>query len=78
MRIVMITAMWCSACLIVAPKVRELTKNIDLLELDYDFDDYEYEIGKILPVLIKEVDGKEVSRLIGEKTKEEIEAFIGV
>ena len=41
--------------------------------MDYDFDDYSYEVGTVLPVLIFEKDGTEVDRLVGEVSYEDIE-----
>ena len=53
-------------------------QNIEVVNLDYDTDNIEeYDINDVLPVYIKMENNKEVSRLIGEHTKEEIERFIG-
>ena len=47
--------------------------DIDIKELDYDFDDVEkYNPGKILPVLIFYKNDNEIARLCGEHNKEEI------
>ena len=54
----------------------KILKNYDLKikELDYDFDDYTYEVGTILPVLIfEDENGNELSRLTGEVSYKEIE-----
>ena len=52
-------------------------KDIDIVSLDYDTDDIEkYNVGDILPVYIKLVNGKEQERLIGEHSKAEIERFL--
>lgn len=74
MKITVIGAMWCPACL----KMKKIWKEIEAKELDIDFDsDAEnYNVGGTLPVIIFEKNNKEVKRLIGEFTKEEIEKTI--
>jgi thiol-disulfide isomerase/thioredoxin len=78
MKIIKVTAMWCMSCLVmqkVWSDVFKSYKDIDILAYDFD-EDYEmikkFNIGKILPVLIVFVDGKEVLRIIGEKSKKEM------
>ena len=82
MKFIKINAVWCPAC-IVTNKVWKDIKNdfsdIEIEELDFDFDEDEvkkYNVGDILPVVIFMNDDKEVERLIGEKTREEIYAFV--
>ena len=80
MKIIKISAIWCSSCIIMKSKFNEIIKDkdIEVISLDYDTDDIdEYNIGDILPVFIKLKDGKEVDRLVGEHSKKEIESFIG-
>ncbi len=83
LKIIKIGALWCPACLITnnaLDKIIDENKNIELVSLDYDFDEElvsKYNVGKILPVLIFEKDGKEVSRLIGEKKYDEIIKVVG-
>ena len=83
MKLIKISALWCPACLITnkaVNKIIEEDKNIELISLDYDFDEEEvkkYNVGKILPVLIFEKDNKEVLRLNGEKNYEEIKKAVG-
>lgn len=80
MKIIRISAIWCSSCIIMKSRFNEIikNKNIDVIDLDYDFDDVDkYNVGDILPVYIKFEDDIEVGRLIGEHKKEEIESFIG-
>ena len=53
-------------------EIETLYPNIEIEGYDYDMDTTEvekYSVGDILPVLIFFKEGKEVSRLIGEKTK---------
>lgn len=83
MRIIKIGALWCSACLVTNNALDKYIKeneNVILETLDYDFDEEEvkkYEPGEVLPVLIFEKDGKEVLRLKGEKTYEDIIKAVG-
>ena len=83
MKLIKISALLCPACLITNKAVNKLIeedKNIELISLDYDFDEEEvkkYNVGKILPVLIFEKDNKEVLRLNGEKNYEEIKKAVG-
>jgi thiol-disulfide isomerase/thioredoxin len=81
MKVIKITALWCSGCLImnkVWNKVLE-TKDIETISLDYDMDEEEvskYNPGNVLPVFIFMKDDKEVKRITGEKTYEEMISII--
>ena len=83
MKIIKIGALWCSACLVTNNALDKYIKendNIELTTLDYDFDEEEvkkYEPGEVLPVLIFEEDGKEILRLKGEKTYNDIVKAVG-
>ncbi len=83
MKIIKIGALWCPACLITNNAIEKILKedeNIVCETLDYDFDEEKvkkYDVGKVLPVLIFEKNGKEVLRLIGEKNYEEIKKVVG-
>ena len=77
MKVVKITAMWCSACVIMNKVWKKINDKyeIDTLELDYDLDDEEvskYNVGKILPVFIFYEDDKEILRLTGEYKEDEM------
>ena len=77
MKIIKISAIWCGACLITNKAWNELKKNYDIetQELDYDFDEEKvqsYSPGKILPVFLFFKEGKEVARLVGEISYEEL------
>lgn len=79
--IIRISAMWCSSCIIMKSRFNEVIKNynIDIIDYDYDLDEdkiEEYNIGEILPVYIKIEDNKEIKRLIGEHSKQELIDFI--
>ena len=80
MKIIKISAVWCSSCIIMKSRFNEIIKDkdIEVISLDYDIDDIdEYNVGEILPVFIKIENDKEVARLVGEHSKKEIESFIG-
>lgn len=77
MEIVKIGAMWCSGCLIMNKVFKEIVndRKLKVTSLDIDMDEEEalkYEPGDILPVFIFFVDGREVCRMVGEHSKEEI------
>ncbi len=77
MKVVKITAVWCSACLIMNKiwnKVIE-KKPIETISLDLDFDEEEsnkYTPGEVLPVFIFMDNDKEIKRITGEHTEEEL------
>lgn len=78
MRMIRFTALWCPSCLIMRPRWdREFPSRPDLEKVDFDFDEHPDEaafwnVGNVLPVLILERDGKEVARLVGEKSGKEL------
>ena len=79
--IIRISAMWCSSCIIMKSRFNDVIKeyNLEVQEYDYDLDEEkikEYNIGEILPVYIKIEDNKEVKRLVGEHSKEELRIFL--
>ena len=79
--IIRISAMWCSSCIIMKSRFNDILKNYDIevTDYDYDFDSDkidEYNVGEILPVLIKIENAKEINRLVGEHNKEELIKFI--
>lgn len=78
-----ISAVWCPSCLILNKHLKKLSSeglDIEIEKLDYDLDEDEvlkYNVGDKLPVLIlKDDNSKELNRLIGEKSYEEILTFI--
>ena len=79
-KLLVISAVWCPSCLILKKQLKKLNEEYPELVikmLDYDFDDIsEYNVGKILPVLIIESNGIEVDRLVGEKEYDEIISFL--
>ena len=79
MKIVKINSIACPSCIIMNNRFNELKEEyiFPYEEIDYDFDDYDYEVGKTLPVFIFLNDeGKELSRLVGEVSKEKFEEEI--
>lgn len=82
MRFIKINAVWCPACIVTNKIWKDIVKDyndIEIEELDFDFDEDEvqkYNVGDILPVVIFMDRDKEVERLIGEKTREEIYDFV--
>lgn len=77
MKVIKITALWCSGCLIMNKVWNQVLeqKQIETINLDYDMDEDEvakYNPGKILPVFIFEKNGEEIKRVIGEKTVDEM------
>ncbi len=79
MKIIRISAIWCSSCIIMKSRFNDVIKDkdIEVISLDYDMDDIdEYKVGDILPVYIKIENNIEAGRLIGEHSKEEIERFL--
>ena len=81
MKVIKISAVWCGSCIKMKKIWNEIEKeyNLDTINLDYDFDEDEvkkYNVGDILPVFIFLDGEKELERLIGEKTKEEIKGVI--
>ena len=80
MKIVRISAIWCTSCILTTKDFNELKNNykdFEYIELDYDTDDIEkYNPGNILPVIIIYKDNKEITRIIGEKRYKEIDKVI--
>ena len=78
MKIVRVNAIWCSACIVMKKgwkKIEEEYPDIKYIDFDYDMDDGEVvqlDVGTLLPVAIFYKDDKEVARLNGEKTEEDI------
>lgn len=80
MKTIMISSLGCVSCIIMNKIINEIKeeKQIDLEELDFDFDDVsKYNPGKIMPVFIFfDQKGIEIKRLVGEHKKEEILDYI--
>ena len=81
MKVVKINAIWCSGCLVMNKRWKNILKSYDIetINLDYDMDEEEvnkYNVGDILPVFIFYKDDKEFKRTVGEKTEEELMSII--
>jgi len=77
MKVVKISAIWCGGCLVMNKVWKKLKENFDyeFIELDYDMDEEEvqkYNPGEVLPVFIFFIDEKEVMRITGELTYDEM------
>lgn len=77
MKIIRVSAIWCSSCIIthkIWEELKEKYPSYEYIEYDYDDDEdkvKEYNIGNILPVIIILKDDKEIKRIVGEKSKVE-------
>lgn len=79
MTIVKISSIACASCIIINNTLEKILENykVHIKEYDYDFDDFPYDVGTVLPVLIfLDKDGNEYARLIGESTYKQIEEKI--
>ena len=82
MKIIKITASWCPSCLIMNSVIDDIISkhNFEMISYDFDLDDdkiTKYNVGTILPVLIKvDDDDIEISRIVGEHKEKEIIEFI--
>lgn len=80
MKLVRISAIWCSSCIITKSlwdKLKLEYPDYSFEELDYDMDDIEkYNVGEILPVVISFKDGKEINRVVGEVSYEKLKGVI--
>lgn len=80
MKLVRISAIWCTSCILTYNdfnEIKEEYKEFEYEELDYDTDDIDsYNVGNILPVIIVYKDNKEITRIIGEKRKKEIKKVL--
>ena len=77
MKVIKITAIWCSACLVMNKVWNSILKkkNIETISLDLDMDEEEankFSPGEVLPVFIFMKDNKEIKRVVGEHTEEEL------
>lgn len=76
MKLIRISAIWCTSCIITYNnwlELKDIYPNLEFIEYDYDTDDVSaYNIGNILPVIIIIKEQQEITRIIGEKSKEEI------
>lgn len=81
MRVIVISAIWCSSCLVmkkVWTKAKQAFPDLEWVEYDLDFDQEAslYQDLEKLPVLIFEKNSLECSRLIGERSVEEVISWV--
>lgn len=72
--------MWCTSCIVTKKKWDEVKQNYEYEEYDYDMDEEiikKYNVGNVLPVIIVLNNNNEINRIIGEKSKKEIEKILG-
>ena len=79
--IIVISAVWCPSCLILKKHLKKINEeyNIEFNYLDYDLDEdsvSNYNVGDTLPVIIVKDNDKEINRMVGEKSYDEIIAFL--
>lgn len=79
MKIVMLSASWCPACLIVQKRmktIQDIIARYPFEMLDIDFDEEKaavYKVGKTLPVfIVLDDEGNEIRRTVGERTALEL------
>lgn len=83
MKAVKVSAIWCSACLIMNKVWKEIENenDIEVISYDLDMDEEEvekYNVGEKLPeVIFLDSKDNEIGRMIGEHKKEEILEYIG-
>ncbi len=81
MKLICISAVWCMSCIIMNPIIDKVGDklNLEVIKYDYDTDDIceKYNVKDILPVIILEKEGVELTRIIGEVKEEEIYKIIG-
>lgn len=80
MKLIRISSMWCTSCIVTKKSWDEIKQKYEYEEYDYDLDEQivkQYNVGNILPVIIILNNGVEINRIIGEKSKKEIEKILG-
>ncbi len=81
MKVIKITAIWCTSCIIMNKVWKQLQEkySIDTTSYDLDMDEdivEQYNIGDKLPVFIFMDNDQEQFRIIGEKKIEEMEKIM--
>ncbi len=86
MKLIVISAIWCPACLIMSKRIKEILAQYpqwSIVKLDLDMDEDEanrYHPGKTLPVfIVLDENEKEIRRVVGELSKDRLikEVFHG-
>jgi len=83
MKVLRFSAIWCSACLVmkkIFKHVENMHTELEFINYDYDTEDElveKYNIGTTIPVLIfLDENENEITRIVGEKSYDEIEEII--
>ncbi len=81
MKVKVLTAAWCHACLLMKKRIKEFQKTHDIAFefIDIDFDEEKckgLEIGKVLPVYFVYENDQLIKRFVGEKSLNELEKEI--
>jgi thiol-disulfide isomerase/thioredoxin len=81
MKVKVISAAWCHACLLMKKRIKEFQKTHDIqfefIDLDFDEDKLVgLDIGKVLPVYFVYQNDTLIKRFVGEKTLVELEKEI--
>lgn len=80
MKLIRISAVWCTSCILtysIWNDIKNNYPNLEYEELDYDTDDIDkYNVGDTLPVIIIYDKDREINRIIGEKSKKDIEKIL--
>lgn len=81
MKVKVLSASWCHACLLMKKRIKEYQKTHDIefefIDIDFESEKCEgLEIGKILPVYFIFQDDQLIKRFVGEKSIDELEKEI--
>lgn len=82
MKVIRFSAIWCAGCLVMKARWSEVFNqysNLEIIDYDYDMNPDEviqYQIGRIIPVIIIMKGDIEVKRIIGEKSKKELALLV--
>lgn len=81
MKIKVVSAAWCHACLLMKKRIKEFQKTHDIqfefIDLDFEAEKLvDLDIGKVLPVYFIYQNDTLIKRFVGEKTLQELEKEI--
>ncbi len=76
MKVLKFGAVWCPGCLVMKPRWKEIESENDWLKTEYyDADESEdvlkqYQVGDLPTFIFLDKDGKELERIVGQRSKE--------
>lgn len=81
MKVKVVSAVWCHACLLMKKRIKEFQKTHDIqfefIDLDFEAEKLvDLDIGKVLPVYFIYQNETLIKRFVGEKTLVELEKEI--